>query len=128
MMAKIKAFVNGQVCFRGQALNQSVYVDEDTGLVIQQPAEMPSDFVDLKGGLLAPAYLELQTNGCMGMHFTNFKDPQSYQEGLQKVSRHLIRQGVGAFYVTLPTVHRDVFTKVITFLNRSMKTPCRSCY
>ena len=112
-MAKVKAFINGQTCFHGQALNQSVYVDEQTGLIIQQPAQMPSDFVDLDGHFLAPAYLELQTNGCVGTHFTNFKDPQSYREGLRKVSCHLVRQGVGAFYATLPTVHREVFAKVM---------------
>ena len=65
-MPKIKAFVNGRVCCHGQWLNQSIYVDEDTGLIIRQPAEMPGDFVDLEDNVLAPAYVELQTNGCLG--------------------------------------------------------------
>ena len=112
-MAKVKAFINGQTCLHGRTLRQTVYVDEQTGLIIPQPAQMPKDFVDLNGRILAPAYLELQTNGCVGIHFTNFRDPQSYCEGLQKVSRHLVRQGVGAFYATLPTVHREVFSKVM---------------
>ena len=91
---------------------QSIYVDEETGMIVQQPAEMPTDFVDLKDNVLAPAYLELQTNGSLGFHFTAFKDPHVYQEDLGKTSRHLVKQGVAGFYVTLPTVHRDVFTKV----------------
>lgn len=65
-MPRIRAFVNGRVCYHGQWLHQSIYVDEDTGLIIQQPAEMPVDFVDLKDNILAPAYVELQTNGCLG--------------------------------------------------------------
>ena len=111
-MARTTAFINGRVCFRGKEINESVYIDEDTGMIIRQPAEMPSGFVDLRGRLLAPAFLELQTNGCLGFHFTNFKDVENYREDLERVSRHLVSQGVGAFYVTLPTVHRDIFKKV----------------
>ena len=81
-------------------------------MIVQEPAEMPSDFVDLKNSVLAPAYLELQTNGSLGFHFTAFQDPHVYQENLRKTSLHLVRQGVAGFYVTLPTVHRDVFTEV----------------
>ena len=124
LMANVKAFINGQICFHGQALNQTVYVDKQTGLIISQPAQMPSDFVDLNGALLAPAYLELQTNGCVGTHFTNFKDPQSYRESLRKVSRHLVRQGVGAFYATLPTVQREVFAKVMDLYTSSCFAKC----
>ena len=113
-MPKIKAFVNGRLCFHGRCLSQSVYVDEETGMIVQQPDEMPTDFIDLKDNLLAPAYLELQTNGSLGFHFTAFKDPHGYQEDLRKISRYLVRQGVAGFYVTLPTVHRDVFTKVLS--------------
>lgn len=111
-MAKVKAFINGRVCYQGKELQESIYVDGDTGMIIRQPAEMPSDFVDLEGKLLAPAFIELQTNGCLGFHFTNLKDPQSYRHELDRISRHLASEGVGAFYVTLPTVHRDVFKKV----------------
>lgn len=123
MMPKVKAFINGRVCYRGQEINESVYVDEGSGMIIRQPAEMPSDFVDLKGRLCVPAFLEMQTNGCLGFHFTNFRDAQSYNEELGRISRHLASQGVGGFYVTLPTVHRDVFRKVfVAFL------PCVSAF
>lgn len=115
-MPKVKAFVNGRVCRRGQEIVESIYVDEESGMIIRQPAEMPSDFVDLKGRLLAPAFLELQTNGCLGFHFTSFKDAESYDEELKRISRHLVSWGVGGFYVTLPTVHRDIFKQVIVVL------------
>ena len=123
-MPRVRAFVNSRQCFQGQWLNQSVYVDEDTGLIIQRPADMPADFVDLKDNILAPAYVELQTNGCLGIHFTNFEDSYSYLENLRKVSRHLVKQGVGAFYVTLPTVHGNVYRKVPSSpLHLSLRQP-----
>ncbi|KAL8827454.1 MAG: hypothetical protein Q9191_003179 [Dirinaria sp. TL-2023a] len=62
-MAKVKAFINGRICFQGKEWQETIYVNESTGTIMRQPAEMPSDFVDLKGKLLAPAYIELQTNG-----------------------------------------------------------------
>lgn len=115
-MAKVKAFINGRICFQGKEWQETIYVNESTGMIMRQPAEMPSDFVDLKGKLLAPAYLELQTNGGLGFHFTNWKDPQSYRDELERIARHLLSNGVGAFYVTLPTVHRDVFEKILPYL------------
>ena len=128
-MPKIKAFVNGRVCFHDQCPSQSIYVDEETGMIVQQPAEMPTDFVDLKDNVLAPAYLELQTNGSLGFHFTAFKKPHVYQEDLKTTSRHLVRQGVAGFYVTLPTVHQDVFTEVPTLhVSPFVRLLCMSVY
>ena len=112
VMARLKAFINGCVCFQGRQIEATVYIDQDSGLITSQPAEMPTDFVDLKGGILAPAYIDLQTNGCLGFHFTDFDTAESYSKNLARVSRHLVSRGVGAFYVTLPTVHRDMFQKV----------------
>lgn len=113
-MPKIKTFVNGRVCRRGQEVIESIYVDEESGMIVRQPTEEPSNSINLQGRLLAPAFLELQTNGCLGFHFTNFTGAESYNEELERISRHLVSRGVGGFYVTLPTVHRDVFKKVST--------------
>ena len=114
-MSRVKAFINGRVSLHGKELSESVYVDEDTGMIIRQPAEMPSKFVDLEGSLLAPAFLELQTNGCLGFHFTDFRGAENYKKNLDRVSKHLVSRGVGAFWVTLPTVDAEVFKKVSFF-------------
>lgn len=111
-MVKIKAFVNGRVCLDGRFVDETIYVDEGTGLIIHKPDETPEDFVDLKGGMLCPAFIELQTNGALGFHFTRFEDEAAYHENLHRVSRHYVTQGVGSFYVTLPTVHTCILKKV----------------
>ncbi len=108
----IKAFVNGRVCVRGKELRKSVFVDLDDGLIVSDSTAKLMETVDLNGHFLAPSFLELQTNGCLGVHFTNFKDSQTYQENLKNISRHLVTQGVGSFYVTLPTISSAVFKKV----------------
>ena len=75
----------------------NLYVDVDAGIILGQPDHEPLDVVDLKGLVLAPAFLELHTNGCLGVHFTHYEDDRSYQENLEKVSRYFLSQGVGAF-------------------------------
>lgn len=111
-MANVRAFINAQVCISGKQSKASLFADLGTGLFVDEPILKPSDIVDLDGLVLAPSFLELQTNGCLGIHFTNFENSESYQKNLKKVSQHLLTQGVGAFYVTLPTVSSAVFRKV----------------
>lgn len=111
-MTRVRAFVQGRVCLGGKQVEKSLYVDTDTGLLIEKPQGPVSEQVDLKGCFLAPALLELQINGAIGFHFTKFVDARSYQENLSRVSKHLLKSGVGAFYVTLPTVSPDVLEKV----------------
>ncbi|KAL2057013.1 hypothetical protein ABVK25_002752 [Lepraria finkii] len=70
--------------------------------------------------IIAPAYQELQINGCLSVHFTIAEEPWSYLNHLETVSRHLVSKGVGAFYVTLPTVSQNLYCQVRS--NNSSKT------
>lgn len=112
-MSKIRAFINARICTSGQEKLQSFFVDLDTGYIVQEPHLNPSNVVDVEHHIVAPAYQELQINGCLGVHFTTFKDPESYTNNLDKVARYLTTKGVGAFYVTLPTVSTDIYRKVL---------------
>jgi N-acetylglucosamine-6-phosphate deacetylase len=117
------AFINGRACIRGKEIRRSIFVDLDSGLIVSEPKEGPLKTVDLNGYFLAPSFLELQTNGCLGVHFTSYEDSQTYQENLRNISRHLVTQGVGSFYVTLPTVSSEVFKKVsILILSSSLRS------
>ena len=113
MANNIKAFINGRICRRGKEIKETIFVDHDSGLIVREPKEGPGETIDLNDRFLAPSFLELQTNGCLGIHFTNYKDSETYQENLKRISRHLTTRGVGSFYVTLPTVSSDVFKKVL---------------
>ena len=111
MANNVRAFVNGRVCVRGKEVKKSIFVDLNNGLIVSDTEKLV-ETVDLNGHFLAPSFLELQTNGCLGVHFTNYKDSQTYKENLKNISRHLVTQGVGSFYVTLPTISSVVFKKV----------------
>ena len=111
-MARVRGFTNGRVCARGKEKLRDFYVDLDTGYIVPEPHEDPMSFVDMQNHVLAPAYQELQINGCLGVPFTTFVDSRTYLSHLENVSRHLVSQGVGAFYITLPTIHVDLYRKV----------------
>lgn len=116
-MAPILALTNGRVCYHGTFQNFPVYVDTSTGLIIPLPPptsniESETQTVDLQGRILAPAFLELQTNGALGVHFTQFDGAETYSQNLERVSRWLVEKGVGSWWVTLPTVKGDIFRKV----------------
>lgn len=115
-MVRIRAFINARVCAYGKETLQDFHVDLDTGCIVDEPCEMAFSVVDMHNRLIAPAFQELQINGCLGVHFSTFMDTQSYLSHLEKVSRHLVTQGVSAFYVTLPTVSKDVYKKILPHL------------
>ncbi|KAL8651143.1 MAG: hypothetical protein Q9226_004836 [Calogaya cf. arnoldii] len=106
---------NIRICCSGSFIDKDeIYVNETTGLFQSSLNDSESrKTIDMKNRIIAPAFIELQTNGCLGMHFTNFEDKGSYKANLERVSRYLVEKGVGGFYVTLPTVKADVFKKIL---------------
>lgn len=112
----VLAFTNARVCRNGTLLpSSSMFFDTVTGLIVPPPSYPDSthvESIDLENRILAPAFLELQTNGCVGVHFTNYSDDEEYLKNLEKVSRWMVTKGVGAFWATVPTVDKDVYRKV----------------
>ncbi|KAL8772468.1 MAG: hypothetical protein Q9209_002420 [Squamulea sp. 1 TL-2023] len=108
---------NARICYNGSLIyRDELYLDSNTGCFRPSPTHSHTrDFrtIDMGNRIIAPAFIELQTNGCLGMHFTNFDDERSYDENLEKVSKYLVQKGVGGFYVTLPTVEAAVFKKIL---------------
>lgn len=108
---------NTRICCNGALIDKDeLYVNGTTGLfeipLANSSGEMDLETIDLENRIIAPAFIELQINGCLGIHFTNFEDEGTYRANLKMVSRYLVEKGVGGFYVTLPTVKADVFKKV----------------
>ena len=104
--------INCLICCDGQLQEGSLHFNTTTGLVVDGPSDMPESVQDMKGNIVAPAFLELQANGCAGFHFTQFGGPEDYQRNLQNVSSYLKTKGVGSFWATVPTVSSEVFQKV----------------
>ncbi len=91
-----------------------IFVDRDTGLISRGPASAidAMETIDLENRILAPAFLELQTNGCVGVHFTQYTCDEEYLANLEKVGRWMATKGVGGWWATIPTVSKEVYRKV----------------
>ncbi|KAK3670337.1 hypothetical protein LTR78_009791 [Recurvomyces mirabilis] len=88
-----------------------------TGRIVSSAeAEGATNFYNMRGGIIAPGYLELQTNGLRGFHFTHFEDEESYLKKLEDACTYLPQTGCTGFYPTIPTVHSDEFKKILPSL------------
>ncbi|KAF4550112.1 Hypothetical protein D9617_18g033030 [Elsinoe fawcettii] len=109
-------FLNCRLCIDGELVRDQFVVSDDTGLILPRTGYIGGDAVDLEDGIIAPGFLELQTNGLLGFHFTHFKDQDSYAAEIDKVSKYLITQGVTGFWVTIPTVSNQDFKQILPSL------------
>ncbi|KAL8915087.1 MAG: hypothetical protein Q9171_000390 [Xanthocarpia ochracea] len=109
----LKAITNARICHNGSFTTGPMFFYKDRFTSLIPHPDAPTETIDFKDRIIAPALIELQINGCLGMHFTNFEDERSYGKNLEKVSMYLVEKGVGGFYVTLPTVEPNVFQKIL---------------
>jgi N-acetylglucosamine-6-phosphate deacetylase len=125
-MQRPTVFTNGRICRNGQLIEgEDLAISPYTGKIVPSPEGHDGDVVDLKGAILAPGFLELQTNGMRGFHFTHFSDSSSYVKKIDEVAKYLPSTGVTGFYATIPTVHSDEFKKVSPFyFCFSRSSPC----
>ena len=120
-------FTNCRLCICGQLTqsNSVLIASASTGktldVIWKKPAQVSGSgnarIIDLGNKILAPGFLELQTNGMRGVHFTRFENEEKYEQNLEEVANYLPSQGVTGFWATVPTVKAEEF-----------KTVCRSCY
>lgn len=122
-MVLFTTFVNCRICIDGEIIegNQLV-VSPETGNIIKRKGYIGGDIVDLDDNIIAPGFLELQTNGRLGFHFTDFQSDQQYELELRKVAKHLVTKGVTGFWATVPTVEESVYKKVRIYFVKSSET------
>lgn len=91
---------------------EQLVVSDDTGLILHRTGYIGGDAIDLEDNIIAPGFIELQTNGMRGFHFTHYENPTTYAAELEKVANYLPSQGVTGFYATIPTVSSENFHRV----------------
>lgn len=113
-MSETITFANAVLCQNGVAIPKShLTFCTSTGTIVDPVDDSDGgETVDLDGKYLAPGFLELQTNGMRGFHFTHFDDDPSYRAKIDEVARYLPTQGVTGFWATIPTVSSVEFKKV----------------
>lgn len=107
------SFMNCRLCRGGELIEgDQLVVSDDTGDILYPTGYIGGDAVDLEDGIIAPGFLELQTNGMRGFHFTHFDDELYYANKMDDVAKYLKTQGVTGFYATIPTVSSSDFKRV----------------
>ncbi|QIW96809.1 hypothetical protein AMS68_002327 [Peltaster fructicola] len=88
-------FMNCRLCRGGELIEgDQLVVSDDTGDILYRTGYIGGDAVDLEDGIIAPGFLELQTNGMRGFHFTHLEDSKSYAAKLQDIAEYLPSQGI----------------------------------
>ncbi|KAK4506848.1 hypothetical protein PRZ48_000581 [Zasmidium cellare] len=116
MSNKSTTLYNCRICKNGKLVDGIITFSNETGLFQNSNGYIDIDAIDLHGKIIAPGFIEIQTNGMRGFHFTHFEDEDSYAKKLDDVARYLPSQGVTAFYVTIPTVSSSDFKKILPSL------------
>lgn len=115
--------MNCRLCRGGEIVEgDQLVVSDDTGDILYRTGYIGGDAVDLEDGIIAPGFIELQTNGMRGFHFTHFNDGPSYAAKLEDVAKYLPTQGVTSFYATVPTVSSSDFKRVCFMSNQANKS------
>jgi hypothetical protein len=90
-MPPLLCFTNCQTCVSGELIPQDLYFSPDQGMIVPNYYYRTEgvERIDLGGAIVAPGFLELQTNGLQGVHFTQLGQKDDDEKMLQ-VARSLL--------------------------------------
>ncbi|KAF9179020.1 hypothetical protein BGZ51_005597 [Haplosporangium sp. Z 767] len=77
---------------------------------------LPDVVLDAQGLLVAPGFIEAQINGAFGVDFSVPSDYDTYEKGLLKVSRGLLKYGTTSYCPTIVSSSASVYHKVLPHL------------
>ena len=121
-------FTNCLICLHGELLPQDLYFSPETGLITPNYYFRAENVerVDMGGQIIAPGFIDLQTNGMAGIHFTNLastpsnttftEDSETDEQKLTRIANMELSAGVTAFYATLPTVPSNRWAEILPTL------------
>lgn len=108
---------NCRLCRNGKLTEgERLVFSEDNGEFLEETGYIGGEIIDLDDGIIAPGFLELQTNGVNGFHFTHYENDEIYSKKIEETAKFYLSQGVTAFWATIPTVSDEVYKKVYLLL------------
>lgn len=117
----LRCFTNCQLCISGELIPQDLYFSPETGLITPNYYYRTDGVarIDLGGAIVAPGFLDLQTNGMGGFHFTQLggegRTREEDERELAKIARREVEVGVTGWWATVPTVERGRWREVGDF-------------
>jgi hypothetical protein len=120
-------FTNCRYVLSGELISDHLVISDELGTILRREGYIGGECVDLEDSIIAPGFLELQTNGVNGFHFTQFENEAEYKKKLESTAKYYIQEGVTGWWATIPTVAGDVFKKV-RYLDRFLAFMVCSSY
>ncbi|KAF9900720.1 putative N-acetylglucosamine-6-phosphate deacetylase [Linnemannia zychae] len=77
---------------------------------------LPDEVLDAEGLLVSPGFIEAQINGAFGVDFSLPSDQETYERGLTKVSRGLLKYGTTSYCPTIVSSSAAVYHQVLPLL------------
>ncbi|GJJ77052.1 N-acetylglucosamine-6-phosphate deacetylase [Entomortierella parvispora] len=77
---------------------------------------LPDLVLDAGGLLVVPGFIEVQINGAFGFDFSIASDPETYEQGLSKVSRGLVKYGTTSYCPTVVSSTASDYNKILPHL------------
>ncbi|KAG0203168.1 hypothetical protein BGX28_004459 [Mortierella sp. GBA30] len=77
---------------------------------------LPDKVLDAAGFLVVPGFIEAQINGAFGVDFSVPSDYDTYEKGLLKVNRGLLKYGTTSYCPTIVSSSASVYHKVLPHL------------
>ena len=112
----LACFTNCQTCVSGELIPQDLYFSPETGFITPNYYYRSEgvERIDMKGAIIAPGFLELQTNGMKGLHFAALgkRSREDDEKKLAEVARTEVFHGITAFWATVPTVEKSRWKEV----------------
>lgn len=108
----LHAFHNANFYTGREVITGKVLVTQDKiikGFLDKEEVPEGAQWVDCKGGIVAPGFIDLQIYGGGGFLFSQ----ELTDESLETISNALVRSGTTSFYITLATNSIEVLTKAI---------------
>ena len=114
-------FTNCHLTLHGELLPQDLYFSPAAGLITPNYYYRSDNVtkIDLSGKIVAPGFLELQSNGMGGIHFTQLASGGDDEMSLQTVAKMQIKSGVTGWWATIPTVAQSHWKEVLPLLTPS---------
>ena len=114
-------FTNCHLTLHGELLPQDLYFSPATGLITPNYYYRSDNVtkIDLSGKIVAPGFLELQSNGMGGIHFTQLANGEDDESRLQTVAKMQISSGVTGWWATIPTVSQSRWKEILPTLTPS---------
>ncbi|ORY04896.1 putative N-acetylglucosamine-6-phosphate deacetylase [Basidiobolus meristosporus CBS 931.73] len=114
VQSKVLKIINGRIVRDGKiVVGEYLYVKDgkfiDGKSHFWEGRSTPDLVLDAKNAIIAPGYIDIQLNGAVGVDFT--ADCDMLAEGLDKVSKAILKWGCTAYCPTIVSSHPNVYSE-----------------